>query len=85
MSTKPLNGSEATALALLAQSPDLPKDERDVVLNSLTGRALKIARVIVGLDDKPKYAVETAKAMRDWAKSLKPNKRKTCPHCGGNL
>jgi hypothetical protein len=68
---KPISGRESSVLALLAQTIDLSESDKERILSSLDGQALKIAKVIVGGKCSNKQVRLAAKGFQDWAKNLK--------------
>lgn len=68
---KALTGREASVLAILAQSRALSVQDKERILSTLEGSALKIAKVIVGWARNPSKAHKTAaKGFLDWADKL---------------
>jgi hypothetical protein len=68
---KPLSGREASVLALLAQCLNLSVKDKRRYLSVLGGRALKIARVIVGETKHPSKSIQAAAdGFIVWAKNL---------------
>lgn len=66
---KPFSGREASVLALLAQSRSLPETDKRRILSTLRGKALKIAKVIVGDVKRSTKNIQTiANGFIDWAK-----------------
>lgn len=68
---QPLSGRESSLLALLAQSMSLSSAHKKRILRKLNGVALKIARIIIGIEQHPeKYNKIVAEGFMEWAKSL---------------
>jgi len=67
----PLSGRESSILALLVQSKSLSTTDKERILNQLEGKALNIAKVLVGqAENQNKDTIDAAKSFVDWAKSL---------------
>lgn len=70
--TKPLDSRESSVLAMLAQDPKQSKYTIYACLDSLTGDALLIGRVITGeINNAPARIIREANRIIDWAESLK--------------
>lgn len=68
---KALNGREASVLALLTQSIGLSREDKDRILSSLDGDALRIAKVMVGDITNPSKAdKKAADGFHAWANEL---------------
>lgn len=69
---EPISGRESSILALLAQSRgSLTGADTRRILAALDGRALQIAKAIVGTHQRPSQAVQTAAdGFIAWAQSL---------------
>lgn len=66
-----LTGREATTLALLAQAQHLSNSDKRKILNTLTGRALRIAKAILGETKHPSKSIQAAAdGFISWAKAL---------------
>jgi hypothetical protein len=71
MSNKPLTGREASVLALIAQSLSLSREDKDRILATLDGDALRIAKVMVGDITNPSKAdKKAADGFHAWAAEL---------------
>lgn len=68
---KTLNGRESSVLALLAMTEAFTKQDNERIFKTLSGHALKIAKVICGYKSKSKIINKAAKGFIDWAKNLK--------------
>jgi hypothetical protein len=66
-----LSGREASILALLAQSCNLPDKDKTRILALLDGSALKIAKVIVGETSPVEKVRIAAEGFTSWAKTLR--------------
>lgn len=68
----PLTGREASICARLAQTPmPMCAEDKQRILGRLEGRALRIARVLVGDSKRPSKKVATAAlGFQIWARSL---------------
>lgn len=64
-----LTGKDASLLALLAQAPGMPSEERRRVVGELSEEAQKVARALAGTDAGGD-AGATADAIRNWASRL---------------
>jgi len=68
---KSISGREASVLALLAQSPNLSASDKQRILGSLDGKALKIAKALVGETARPAKSVkDAADGFSTWAQSI---------------
>lgn len=68
---KPLNGREASVLALLAQSIGLSRKDKDRILASLDDDALRIAKVMVGdITNPTKSDKKVSDGFHAWANEL---------------
>jgi hypothetical protein len=66
---KPLSGRESSVLALIAQSKKLSKMDKSKILASLDGRALKIAKAMLGYSKNfSKSILKAAEGFKKWAK-----------------
>lgn len=70
--SKPLNGREASILALIAQARNyLSRKEKDLILESLDGDALRIAKVMVGdIENPTPHDKKVADGFIKWANEL---------------
>lgn len=68
----PLNGRDASVLALLAQKPDKSKTDVIHLVESLRGRARRVAETLIGRQSSTNASVLRAvEGLRTWAESLK--------------
>jgi len=72
-----ISGREASILALLAQSPNLSASDKQRILCSLDGRALKIAKALVGETARPAKSIkDAADGFSAWAQRIANSMKK---------